>query len=75
MKSFGKIIGYHLVVGDYGKSTHCMTFIIAAMWYFLGHALVVYISINPNPWLILVSTFALALRAALQAPMVAVNEK
>ena len=75
MKSFGKIIGYHLVAGDYVKSTQCMTFIIVAMWYFLGHALVVYISINPNPWLILVSTFVLAISVALQAPMAAMSEK
>ena len=63
-----------LIVGDYGKSTHCMNFIIAAMWKFLGHALVIYISINPKPWLILVLNFVFSLRAALQVPMAAVSE-
>ena len=69
-----EIIGYYLIAGDYGKSTHCIIIIIAATWKFLGHALVVYISVNSNPWLILVSTFVLALWAALQAPMAAMSE-
>ena len=69
-----EIIGYYLIAGDYGKLTHCMIIIIVDTWKFLGHALVVYISVNHNPWLILVSTFALALWAALQAPMKVVSE-
>ena len=69
-----EIIGYYLIAGDYGKSTHCMIIIVVATWKFLGHALVVYKFVNPNPWLILVLTFALALWAALQAPMAAMSE-
>ena len=68
-----EIIGYYFIASDYGKSTHCMIIIIADTWKFLGHALVVYISVNPNPWLILVPTFVLALWAALQAPMAIVS--
>ena len=59
-----EIIGYYLIAGDYGKSILCMIFIIAAASKFLGHELVVY-TVNPNPWLILVPIFALALWAAM----------
>ena len=69
-----EIIAYYLIAGDYGNLIHCMIIIIAATWKFLGHAMVVYISVNPNPWLILVLTFALALWVALQAPMAAMSE-
>ena len=48
MKSLVNKIVYCENAGDYRKSTHSMIYFIAAMWRFLGHALVAYIVVKPN---------------------------